>query len=365
MTNWNRIIKIVLVTLLAAYPIAALAETLSGTNYNIENPSIDSGGQQSSSTNYTESESMGGSNDSGSSSTNYKIFPGFVQHAYPGVPNAPTFTNTGGVMYNALNFVVVPGPNATNDTYFAIAISSDNFVTTNFIQADDTIGSSPAWQKYVDWGSSTGQTVTGLAGNTTYKIKVKARFAADTETGYSQTASATTSGASISVSFAGVSSGTTVAGATTTITSLANSIAYGSLTPNVTAVAAQTITVTTNATGGYTTTIEQDGNLRKNNGDNISPVSGSNSSPTTWPTSITNGYFGYHTTDSLLCTGTTNRFSTNDTYAAATSTPSEISCNTGPVSSEQTTVVYKVEIGTNQPSGDYQNTITYVTTAQY
>jgi hypothetical protein len=288
-----------------------------------------------------------------------------MQHAYPGVPAQPTLTNTGGTLYNALDFIIATGSGQQTDTTYAVAISSDGFATTNFIQADDTIGSSPVWQTYTAWGSGTGQRVTGLSPSTTYAIKVKARYAADTETAYSVSASAATTGPTVSVSFSGVSSGTTIASATTTVTSLANSISYGSLILNTTAVAAQTITVSTNATGGYTTTIVQDGNLRKTNGDNIAGTTGSNASPTAWPTGITNGYFGYHTTDSTLCTGTTSRFSSDNTYAAATTTPSEIICSTGPVTNEQTSLVFKVEIGSLQAAGDYSDTLTYITTAQY
>lgn len=355
---------IIVLFVIIALPLSALAETLSSTNYNVENPSIDSGGETSSSTNYTSRDSIGDSNDSVTNSTNYKVFPGFVQHAYPGVPAQPTLTNTGGTLYSSLDFIIATGSGQQTDTTYAIAISSDSFATTNFIQADDTVGSSAVWQTYTGWGSGTGQRVTGLLPNTTYQIKVKARYGTDTETGYSLTASATTAGPNLTVSFAGVNSGNTIAGATTTITSAANSIAYGSLTPNVTAVAAQTITVTTNASGGYNTTIQQDGDLR-NNATSISATTGSNASPAAWPTGITNGYFGYHTTDSTLCTGTTSRFSSNNTYAAATTTPAEIICATGPVTNEQTSIVYKLEIGTQQGAGSYQNIITYITTGQF
>lgn len=352
-----------LITLIL-YPFGLHAETLSSTNYTVENPSVDSGGENSNSTNYNERESIGGSNDSAASSTNYRAFPGFVQHAYPGIPGQPTLVNTGGVLYNALDFIIATAGNQTDTTY-AIAISSDNFTTTNFIQADDTVGSSAVWQSYTSWGSGTGQRVTGLIANTTYQIKVKARYGFDTETAYSVTASATTGGPTLTVSFAGVNSGTTISGATTTVTTASNAISYGSLTPNVTAVAAQTITVSTNATGGYTTTLEQDGDLRNNGGDAISAVSGSNASPAAWPTGITTGFFGYHTTDTTLCTGTTGRFTSNNTYAAATTTPSEIACSTTTVTNEQTSLVYKVEIGTMQDAGTYQNIVTYITTAQF
>src|SRR4029077_7622219 len=136
------------------------------------------------------------------------------------------------------------------------------------------------------------------------------------ESGYSLTASATTAAPSVTVSIAGVSSGTLIAGLTTTVTSTATTMGFGSLTvgdafPNI---AAQLITVTTNATGGYTTTVQQDGNLTSVNADTIAVVSGTNASPAIFGTGVTTGRFGYHTTDSSLCTGSTGRFTVNDTF---------------------------------------------------
>lgn len=362
---FQKIITITLTFLLFSTQIA-IAETLGSTNYQIENPSIDVGGELSSSTNYTSRESIGSSDESDSNSTNYKVFPGFVQHAYPGVPATPTLTNTGGTLYNALDFVVAVGDGQQSDTTFAIAISSDDFATTNYIQTDDTVGSTAAWQTYTQWGSGSGERVTGLTAGTTYKIKVKARYGIDTETAFSNTASATTSSASLTVTFAGVNSGTTFDGATTTVTTGANSITYGSLIPNTPSIGAHQVTVTTNASGGYSTTVQQDGNLRTNSSKEISPVSGTNASPATWPTGITAGFFGYHTSDEDLCSGTTGRFASNNTWAALSTSPYEVGCNTAPVTGGETiTVTYKLETGTVQEAGQYSNRVTYITSAQF
>lgn len=345
-------------------PIAH-AETLSGSNYQIENPSIDSGGGQSSSGNYTSRDGIGDSNDSGLASTNFKVFPGFFQHAYPGVPAEPTLTNTGGTLYNALDYVIATGSGQQTDTQYAIAISSDDFTTTYFIQADNTVGSSAAWQSYTAWGSGTGGRVTGLSPSTTYKIKVKARYGADTETAYSLTASATTAGPSLTVTFAGVNSGVSFDGETTTLTTSANGIGFGTLAVNSPAIAAHTVTVSTNATAGYTTTIRYNQPLTKSGGQTINNVSGTNTTPAAWPGSITTGAFGYHSSDETLCTGNTSRFSSNNTWAALDTSNYEVACSTGPVAAEQTMVSYKLEIGSQQPAGAYSSTVTYITTALY
>jgi len=357
---------------LAAFPPGfVLAQTLVGPHYRIEGSTFDSGGEQSSSTNYTSRDSIGDvSSDSGSNSTFYKVFGGFVLPAYPGIPNAPTLTNTGGTLYNSLDFVIgACGASAdTNNcvsTTYAIAISSDNFATTFYIQADDTLGASPAWQTYANWGSGSGERVVGLSSGTTYKIKVKARYGTDSETGYSLEASATTAAPNLTITFAGVSSGTTIDTETTSITTTANDISYDSLVVSTPKVAAHTVTVTTNASQGYATTLQQDGNLRTTGGgQQISAVSAPNSAPATWPGGITTGAFGYHTTDAVLCTGTAGRF-TGDKFAALSTTPEEVACNASPVSGETTTIVYKLEIGGLQANGNYNNVVTYITTAQF
>lgn len=359
---------VILALLLA--PGIALAQTLNSPNYKVEDATIDAGGELSNSANYKSRESIGDQSDGGSQSTLYKIFAGFFLPAYPGIPGTPTFTNTGGTLYNSLDFVVVTGSGQQDDTKYAIAISTDDFVTTYFIQTDDTIGASEAWQTYINWGSGTGERVTGLTPGTTYKIKVKASYgtgsdADDSETGYSASASAATSQPNLTITFLGVISGTTVGGVTTTTTSTTNAIAYGSLVISSPKTSAHEVRITTNAVAGYTTTLQQDGNLRTLSADEIDAVTATNASPAAWPGGITNGRFGYHTTDSVLCTGTVGRFASDDTYAALTTSPLEVACSTGPVTNEDTYLIYKLEIGSLQENGAYQNAVTYITTAQF
>jgi hypothetical protein len=366
-TIWLRGLAILLLFMI---PGAALAQTLSSPNYKIEDSTIDAGGELSNSANFQSRESIGDQSDGGSQSALYKIFAGFFLPAYPGIPGTPTLTNTGGTLYNALDFVVVTGAGQQDDTMYAIAISSDDFATTYFIQNDDTLGPSEAWQTYTNWGAGVGERVTGLVPATTYKIKVKASYgsgsnAADSETGYSDTATAATVGPTMVIVFTGVNSGTSVDGVPTTTTSTTNAINYGSLVINAAKNAAHIVTVTTNAVAGYTTTLQQDGHLRTTSGSQIDPVAGSNAVPAAWVPGISTGEFGYHSTDATLCTGTGGRFSSPDTYAALTTSPLEVACSTGPVTSESTNVVFKIEIGSLQPNGSYQNVVTYITTAQF
>lgn len=354
-----------LVVLLA--PGVVLAQTLSSPTYQIEGSTLDGGGESSTSANYRSRDSFSDIESGETVGTTWKSLLGFQPGAYPGIPAQPTFANTGGSLYNSLDFIVATGDGQQTDTTYAIAISNDNFVTTYFIQTDDTVGISPIFQTYVGWNSGTGERVTGLLPSTTYKIKVKARYGSDSESGYSLEASATTSAPSLTFAIAGVTSGTSIAGVSTTVTSTASTMGFGSLTigdgsPNI---AAQSLTVTTNATGGYTATVRQNNNLTSDNSDQIATVSGTNASPATFDVGVTQGRFGYHTTDGSLCTGTAGRFSSNDTYAALDITPFEVACSTGVVTNESTNVVYKLVIGALQESGNYQNVVTYIATATY
>ena len=362
-SRWVRHLIMIIAGVLV--PMLSLAQVPSSTNYRLDTSNFDfGGGEFSSSTNFTARGSFGGVQENRTTSTSFNLFSGFFPASYPGIPAAPTLTNTGGNLYNVLDFVIATGGNRA-DTNYAIAVSTDNFITTNFVQADDTIGPNPAWQTYISWGAGVGQRLTGLTSSTTYKIKVKARFGPDSETGYSVVATAATVAPIFSVTVAGVLNGTTINTFTTNLATTATSVAFSSLQTGAVKVAAQTITVNTNALSGYSAALMQDHDLAKTNGTVILPVSSSNTSPAAWPSGITTARFGYHTMDSTLCTGLFNRFAVDDTFAAATSTPFEIACNTGPVSNETTNIIFKVEIEALQPSGDYKNQVTYIITPQY
>jgi hypothetical protein len=345
-------------------PLFAFAQTPSSTHYQLEDSEFTAGGGLSTSTTYSSQDAAGGSGDASSSSATYKANPGTIGQSFPGVPATPTLSNTGGTMYNTLDFVIATGGNASDATY-AIAISDDSFVTTNFIQSGYTVGSSPVWQTYAAWGGASGHRLVELKYNTAYKIKVKARYGAGSETGYSVVASASTVNPTLTVSISGVAASTVVASQTTNIATTATSVAFSSLQNGSIKIGAQQVVVSTNANAGYAVSIAQDHDLSKTNGSTISAVTAINSSPASWPSGITLARFGYHTTDATLCTGNASRFSLDNTFAAATSSPSEIACNTGPASNDTTYIVFKVEIASLQAAGNYQNNITYVTTAQY
>lgn len=168
--------------------------------YKLQNYGVNSGGlNDANSANYRSNASAGEVSGVPANSAAYVGKNGRNETQQANVPTAPTFTNPASY-YNKLHFVVGVAANPS-DAKFAIAISSDNFATTNYIHPDDTFSSvfTPAtdYQTYAGWSSGTGEDVLGLTPSTTYKIKVRAQTGSYTETQYGPTASATTSPASI------------------------------------------------------------------------------------------------------------------------------------------------------------------------
>jgi hypothetical protein len=181
----------------------------------------------------------------------------------------------------------------------------------------------------------------------------------------------------LTFSVAGVASTGTVNGATTNVTTTATTVPFGTLTSGNPAIGAQDLTVTTNATSGYTITASTaatiSGNpplVAANNTDNIDTFSGTNASPTAWSapagsTADTNtGYFGYTTESTSLCTGTAGRFS-SDKWAGPTTTGEEVECNATGASSQTTRIGYQAEIDDLQPAGDYTGTVILIATPTY
>lgn len=168
-------------------------------------------------------------------------------------------------------------------------------------------------------------------------------------------------GTNVSFSIDGVSSGNTVEGVATTITTTSTSIPFGVLVPNTSSIGAHRMTVTTNATNGYRIFVGQNQSLQRSDGVGIDSVAGTNASPSTWGVSGSSyGAYGYHTGDSSLFTSATNRFLADDTYAGFESVLREIVYTGNATSSESTDVVYRVQITAQQPSGNYSGSLVYV-----
>jgi len=165
----------------------------STSNYQLNDYGFGNGGGTTSSTNY-HLEGITGEQTGDASTATYTDRNGLQDTQQANEPSAPTVTNPSN-WYNKLHVVINNGGNPSDAT-FVIAISTDNFTTTNYIQNDNTVGASLVlsdYQTYSAWGSASGFDVVGLAPNTTYYFKVKANRGQYTESGYSPTASVATS----------------------------------------------------------------------------------------------------------------------------------------------------------------------------
>lgn len=183
---------------LSALLLAALPTS---SNYKLNNYDFGSGGTAgSSSTNYKVNATTGEQSSVKTNSTNYATGSGNNGTQQSNVPTI-SITNISN-NYNKLTIVIGPQNNPT-DTLFAVAISTDNFSTTQYVKSDNTIGSTLVladYRTYASWGSGTGTVLSGLAPFTTYYVKAKAMQGNFTETGYGPVASAATATPQLSFS---------------------------------------------------------------------------------------------------------------------------------------------------------------------
>jgi hypothetical protein len=186
----------------ALYRLCALIVFVfpASTNYKLQGYGFGSGGEENAtSTNYALDAMTGETGAKNLVGANYSLGAGLSYAQQADVPAAPTFDNPSDY-YDKLRLILNTGGNAS-DALFAVAISSDNWSTTQYVQSDMTVGSvlgSEDYRTYASWGSGTGSSVLGLVSNTTYKVKAKAIHGKFTETGYGPEASAATSTAKLS-----------------------------------------------------------------------------------------------------------------------------------------------------------------------
>ncbi len=150
----------------------------SSSNYKVLEYSLGAGGTASSSSNtYSLFGSLGQVDQGSPSSTNYFIGAGLEYEIMATSPAAPTFVNSGS-NYNKLHITINRGGNDSSDYQYAIAISTDNFATTSYVQQDHTISdvlNNNNWQTYSSWGGASGIDIIGLDPGTTYYARVSAR----------------------------------------------------------------------------------------------------------------------------------------------------------------------------------------------
>lgn len=235
--------------------VSLFSATPSSTNYNLKAFDFGNGGGTSSSTNYGLNGMTNGQAGNTVNSATYLAQPGVASTINANVPMAPTFTNPNNY-YDRLKLVIAVSSNPLS-TKYAIAISSDNFVTTYYVRADNTIGtgfSIANYQTYALWGGAGGFNILGLTPNTTYKTKIKALNGNFSETAFGPVASAATVNPSITFAVTTSLSATPPYGVT--FSNLTNGTVYS-------ADADPQLALTTNAVfGGYIYVNDKYGGLK-------------------------------------------------------------------------------------------------------
>jgi hypothetical protein len=277
------------------------------------------------------------------------------------------------------------------------AIASDNIAgtgRTNTFNSDGTLTTvvtSPAAQST----QAVAVDYTGITNPTTPNTTYYARITTYSDTGSTVIDTATVAfaildttsiavtanvDASFTFSIAGIAGtgSNTVNGATLTngITTTATTIPFGTMAVGAAKVAAQDLTVSTNAQNGYTITASHSATAVSgtpplvSGSNDIDTFTGTNASPVVWsaPTSTTansnSGFFGYTTESTSLCTGTAGRFATNK-WAGTSTTGAEVACSATPVNSTTTRIGYQLQVDAYQPAGSYAGTVVLVATPTY
>lgn len=239
----------------------------------------------------------------------------------------------------------------------------------------------PAGAKIISIGNNR---ITNPAAAGSYKVRV-----AGTQTDSGETVVAILDRVTVSAavdatllfSVAGVASGGTVNGETISTSSSATAIAFGLLASGTPIVAAQDLTVTTNAANGYVVSVHEDQDLTAGNGAKIHLFKDGSqvATPTAWTNPAatlgsvnTYGHFGLTSDDTDL---NANEFFSGSAIKwagnfSATSTRTVLS-NSGPADGTtqnigKARVGYKIQITSLQAAAsDYSNHLIYVCTPTF
>lgn len=163
-------------------------------NYKLGDFGFGSGGAGVGSSNYSIMSQMGQPAVNNSAvGPSYGLNAGLFFEHQANLPSLTTFDNPNNY-YNKLHFVINQAGN-TSDTLYALAISKDNFVTTQYVKSDLTIGITKAltdYQTYTAWGGAVGTYIVGMDSNTTYQLKVTAMKGKFSESGWGPMSTAVT-----------------------------------------------------------------------------------------------------------------------------------------------------------------------------
>lgn len=328
----------------------------SSTNFTLKSYEFSSGGDTTSSTNFGLNSTTGVQAETGLSSASYKVLSGLQPTQHANVPVAATFTNPSSE-YNRLRLIINTSGNPT-DTKYQVAISDDNFVTTKYVQTDNTVGLTNTiaqYQTYASWGGASGVWVVGLSANTTYKVMVRALQGNYSGTAFGPQATAATVLPSLTFSVATSLSATPP-----------YNIAFSSLT------AGSVVSATTTADIGISTNSLNGGSVYVKSSGALSSASASNSltSATANLSVVSTGYGAQVSSVSQSSGGPLTASSpyngvTNNVGALST-TLQQILTTSSSVSTGTASITLKAKIDAVTPAAtDYTDTLTFIAVMLY
>jgi hypothetical protein len=143
-------------------------------------------------------------------------------------------------------------------------------------------------------------------------------------------------------------------------TSGATAVNLGHINPLATAIAAQDLTVSTNAVGGFVVFVRSDGLLRSPSS-SITDAPGTNAAPSSFPNVGTAG-FGYTTSENQLTSGAADRFTNpGNRWAKLTTSNEPVSVRPAgtPAASDAVCIGYQVGISDAIAAGEYNTSVAY------
>lgn len=351
-------ILIILLVLFNAFTTPLVLAGPQSTNYEIVEYGFGSGGTSGTdSTNYTIFGTAGEIDASELESTTYKTRGGLVFTMQANVPPAPTFTNPSNY-YNRLHLVINQGNNPSDASY-AVAISTDNFLTdTRYVQNDQTIGATLGaedWQAYTIWGGASGFDIIGLTPNTTYTVKVSSEQGNFTQTSYGPTAQVATANVTLSFDI-DVSS-------TDTETNAPYNVSLGNLTAGSVTTASDYIWIdlSTNAEyGGFVYLYDANTGLRSSSLNYTIPSSSTNL------TSVAEGYGVKINSVSNLTAQAPYNGASDNVGVLDTTIRALFNSGSVPVTNGRGSVAVKAKVSATTPaSNDYEDTITLIASGSF
>ncbi len=347
---------------LSLIPLLLFAQMPSSSTYKLQGYGVGSGGTSSSTSATYTLEGISGEQSSGAATGgSLQSKPGFIQAQQANVPVAPTFTNDAS-WYNKLHFIINTSGNPS-DAKFAIAISSDDFSTTSYVQSDNTVGATLGfedYQTYANWGSGTGEYVIGLSPSTTYKIKVKAYDGKFTESMFGPaTAGVATSAPSLTFDIDVAS--------TDTDTDPPFTVGFGDLLPAVVTTATNKIWLDfdTNAESGGKIFIYADSTGLVSTGSSNTITSASTDLATA------NDGYGARSNSATQSSGGPITASSpyngaSDNVGIVNASIRELYTTSAPITAARTSLVLKAKAKADTPAApDYTSTLTIVATASF